>query len=209
MHIFPCFSQLPGGSLTSLQQLHGTQSGNTHFSLKVPTTPEILTYTFFRCSVLLIFFFPSKVWQESITVHIYFCLFFSFYLHPLLFLNPNLGFRHRRKSSAQSVYMRKAASAPLIIGQGVSWLWKKINKFCLKKNDIAAQTHTHTTVSSQWIKQKHSFRDFLNCQFSLVCLETNLQPIDNLSFYYTCGKFSPPPPIWIHIVPYLESLQAQ
>lgn len=176
MHIFPCFSQLPGGSLTSLQQLHATQSGNTHFSLKVPTTPEILTYMFFRCSVLLIFFFPSKVWQESITIHIYFCLFFSFYLHPLLFLNPNLGFRHRRKSSAQSVYM-----------------WKKINKFCLKKNDIATQTHTHTTVSSQWIKQKHSFRDFLNCQFSLGCLETNLQPIDNLSFYYTCGRFSSPP----------------
>lgn len=182
MHIFPCFSQLPGGSLTSLQQLHATQSGNTHFSLKVPTTPEILTYMFFRCSVLLIFFFPSKVWQESITIHIYFCLFFSFYLHPLLFLNPNLGFRHRRKSSAQSVYM-----------------WKKINKFCLKKNDIATQTHTHTTVSSQWIKQKHSFRDFLNCQFSLGCLETNLQPIDNLSFYYTCGRFSSPPPPFEYI----------
>lgn len=126
MHIFPCFSQLPGGSLTSLQQLHATQSGNTHFSLKVPTTPEILTYMFFRCSVLLIFFFPSKVWQESITIHIYFCLFFSFYLHPLLFLNPNLGFRHRRKSSAQSVYM-----------------WKK-NKQILFKEKWHSHTNTHT-----------------------------------------------------------------
>lgn len=192
MHIFPCFSQLPGGSLTSLQQLHATQSGNTHFSLKVPTTPEILTYMFFRCSVLLIFFFPSKVWQESITIHIYLFVFF------LLFTPPVISESQSRLQTSKEVE------------RSVSVYVKKDQKILFKEKwHSHTNTHTHTTVSSQWIKQKHSFRDFLNCQFSLGCLETNLQPIDNLSFYYTCGRFSSPPPIWIHIVPYLESLQAQ
>lgn len=133
----------------------------------------------------------ARIYHNS---YIFLFVFFLLFTPPVISESQSRLQTSKEVERSVSVY-EESCQCTINYRAGCELAVKKDQQILFKEKwHSHTNTHTHTTVSSQWIKQKHSFWDFLNCQFSLGCLETNLQPIDNLSFYYTCGGFLSFPP---------------